>query len=316
MARHFPDLNLLVALQVLLEENSVSKAAERLGITQPAMTHTLNKLRLLFQDPLLYRKANQMHPTELASSLGVPLDEMMRIVDEILHHSESFDPANCDLEFRLFMEDAGQSVLAIELYSRLSKIAPKATIRLKREACVEDFQRGEVDMMLWHRRYESPFYHLPLCECRFVTIARKGHPRLKSRQMSLLEFTTLPQVAMDCSGNFGVDIDEEIDRRLETLGCIRKKAASISSLIAVKRLVSASDLIATVPDVLLTDYEPHIELQTFEPPIELKPTPIFLIWHQRTNSHPAHKWFRDFLAQLYMDNNHAKPLPRPGEQSA
>jgi DNA-binding transcriptional LysR family regulator len=299
MPRNTLDFNLLVALHALLQENSVTNAAERLGITQPGMTQSLKKLRTLFDDPLLVRVENKMYPTELASSLLVPLEEMMRISDEILHHSESFDPAACTLEFKMFLEDAGQTVMASALYSQFSKAAPKARLRLIRHANPDDFQRGNVDLMLWHRHYESPFFAKVACESRFVTIARKGHPRFRNGPLTLKDFAEHPQVTMEAAGNFIVDIDDEIDKAMKHAGLVRNKVIAISSLLAVKRLVGSTDLIATVPEVLLSIYEPDVELEILQPPLDLKPVPIYLIWHQRTHSHPAHRWFRDFILELY-----------------
>ena len=304
MPRRTLNFNLLVALHALLEESSVTNAAERLGITQPGMTHALNKLRVLFDDPLLVRTENKMYPTELATSLLVPLEEMMRMSDEILHHSESFDPAQCTLEFKMFLEDTGQTVMAVALYSQLSKVAPKARLRLIRQASPDDFQRGNVDLMLWHQRHEGPFFSKVACESRFVTIARKGHPSLaKGGRISLEEFANLPQVTMEGRGKFDVDVDGKIDRIMEDAGLTRNKVVAISSLLAVKRLVGSTDLIATVPAVLLSAYESDIELEIVKTDIDLKPVPVYLIWHQRTHSHPAHRWFRDFILEQYDNFN-------------
>jgi DNA-binding transcriptional LysR family regulator len=293
------DFNLLVALHALLEESSVTNAAERLGITQPGMTHVLNKLRALFDDPLLVRMENRMFPTELAVSLRVPLEEMMRISEEILHHSETFDPAECALEFKMFLEDTGQTVMAPTLYSQLAKVAPKARLRLIRQATPDDFQRGNVDLLLWHCRRESPFLSRIACESRFVTIARKGHPCLNRGRLSLGEFARLPQVTMEGRGSYEIDVDGRIDQIMQDAGLVRNKVVAISSLLAVKRLVGSTDVIATVPEVLLSAYEPDVEVAIVETEFTLQPVPVYLIWHQRTNSHPAHRWFRDFIVEQY-----------------
>ncbi|MBS0580778.1 MAG: LysR family transcriptional regulator [Proteobacteria bacterium] len=293
------DFNLLVALHALLEEGSVTLAAERLGITQPGMTHILNKLRALFDDPLLERAENKMYPTELASSLMVPLEDMMRISDEIFHYSETFDPAQCTLEFKMFLEDTGQTVMAASLYTHLAKVAPRARLRLIRQATQDDFQRGNIDLVLWHRRHDGPFFSKLAWESRFVTVARKGHPSVGKGRISLSEFARLPQVTMEGRGAFEVDVDASIDKIMDDAGLIRNKVVAISSLLAVKRLVGATDVIATVPEVLLTAYEPDVQLQVVKTELNLKPVPIYLIWHRRTNSHPAHRWFREFILEQY-----------------
>ena len=299
MPRHSLDFNLLVALHALLEESSVTVAAERLGITQPGMTHILNRLRGIFDDPLLVRTENRMYPTEFASSLLVPLEDMMRISDEILHYSESFDPAQCTLEFKMFLEDTGQTVMAADLYTQLAKLAPRARLRLIRQATQDDFQRGNIDLVLWHRRLDGPFFSKLAWESRFVTVARKGHPAIGRGRISLSEFAQLPQVTMEGRGDFEVDVDASIDRIMQDAGLTRNKVVGISSLLAVKRLVGATDVIATVPEVLLTTYEPDVELQVVKTELNLKPVPIYLIWHRRTNSHPAHRWFREFILSQY-----------------
>jgi DNA-binding transcriptional LysR family regulator len=309
MPRGSLDFNLLVALHALLEENSVTRAAERLGISQPGMTHALNKLRALFDDPLLIRLENKMYPTELASSLMVSLDELMRISDEILHHSESFDPATCQIEFKMFLEDTGQTVMAAALYQQLSTVAPKAKLRLIRQATEDDFHRGNVDLILWHRPLDGPFFKQVACESRYVTIARKGNPVLKQAPLTLAEFAEAPQVTMEGCGPFHVDIDATIDRQLADADLVRNKVIAISSLLAVKRLVGSTDLIATVPDVLLTAYEPDVKLEIVKTALDLKPVDVYLIWHQRTNAHPAHRWFRSFILEQYDRFNGKQPKP-------
>jgi len=191
----------------------------------------------------------------------------------------------------------------------IKKVAPKAKLRLIRQATEEDFHRGNVDLILWHRPPDGPFFKQVACESRYVTIARKGNPVVRNAPLSLAEFAQVPQVTMEGCGDFHVDIDATIDKALAETGLVRNKVVAISSLLAVKRLVGSTDLIATVPDVLLTSYEPDVKLEVVKTELDLKPVDVYLIWHQRTNAHPAHRWFRSFILEQYDRFNGKQPAP-------
>lgn len=291
------DLNLLIALDALIEESSVSRAAERLGITQPGMSHALGKLRNRLGDPLLVRNAQDMELTPFAREIAKPLKVILSDAERLLSTNASFVPEQCTLQFNLLLEDAVQSAIGAQLYLELTRLAPKARLHLVRDASISDMGRGLIDLMLWHRPPEPPFHHQQVLSTPYVTIARTGHPVLQ-QGMSLQRYVQCQHAAIEFDDNAGSDVEHHIDGALSERGLERKVAIILSSFIAAIRVVERTDLIATIPSMLVDKYVPDAQLEVYEQPIGLEPIPIYLIWHQRTHHNPAYLWLRNVVARL------------------
>lgn len=291
------DLNLLVALDALIEEASVSRAAERLGITQPGMSHALGKLRSQLGDPILVRSAQGMKPTLFALEIAKPLKGILGGAERLLNTNTRFVPGQCTLQFNLLLEDAVQTAIGAPLYLELARAAPQAQLHLVRDATAGGLSRGSIDLMIWHKPLEPPLHHQQILSTPYVTIARVDHP-LVAGAIGLESYVGCRHAAIEFDESAGSDIEHLIDHELAVRGREREVAIKLSSFVAAIRMVERTDLIATIPSMLVDKYAPGAKLQVFDPPIGLDPVPIYLIWHQRTHNHPAYQWMRDLVSRL------------------
>lgn len=293
MARNFDfDLNMLVALHALIEEKSVSNAARRMGITQPGMTYILNKLRAQFNDPLLIRNMNMMQLSELAEELEAPLQELFRTVNRIVYHKRTFQPQDCELQFRLFPGYGDQSSLIETLLRRLTQLAPKARLRIAPEASLEMLDQGVIDYMVWHTVTEG-WHHSELIHlARYVVIARPGHPFLENPDLE--NFVRYGHVVVEHSLETQSTLERALFEGLSLHGLARRRSAVVVSYQTAATIVERSDLIAVVPEYIAQQYL----VEYTDPLLDLKPMAIYLIWHERIHRHPAQRWFRTVLIEL------------------
>lgn len=295
MAKRFDfDLNMLVALHALIEEKSVSNAAQRMGVTQPGMTYTLNKLRAKFNDPLLIRTTNMMQLSELASELEAPLQDLFQTVNRIVYHKRTFRPQDCELQFRLFPGYGDQSALIEALFQHLSRQAPQARLRITPKASQEMLDQGLIDYMVWHTATEG-WHHSELIHlARYVLIARPGHPLLSSRNPDLQTFASYGHVAVEQSMESHSSLERDIVDMVALHGLTLRQSAVVVSYQTAAAMVENSDLIAIVPEYIASQYR----VECLPPPLPLAPMPIYLVWHERIHRHPAHIWFRTLLINV------------------
>jgi len=296
--------NLLLALDALLVESNVSQAAERVGITQSGMSHALNRLRRIYNDPLLIRTSRGMELSPFAQDLVGPVKQAMDALERATSLREGFDPSTCSTTFVVGLEDAIQSVVAPDLVAHLGEHAPNVKLSCVRNSRPEDLKHGRVDMIIWNMPIDDYVHVQTLYTTEFVTIARRDHPLVK-KKLTVERFASCRHAIADYSDPHGEGVEDEIDRQLAKLGLEREKPVKISSFIALKNVVQSSNLIATVPGALMQKYAPEVELATHRTPIPLEPVTIYLIWGTQGHRHPAHRWFRSVLSDLII--RHATP---------
>lgn len=288
------DLNMLVALHALIEEKSVSKAARRMSITQPGMTYTLNKLRTQFNDQLLIRGANEMRLSDLAAELEAPLQEMFEKVNRVIYHKRTFQPRDCELQFRLFLGYGEQSGLIEALFQQLRRQAPKARLRITPKASQELLDQGQVDCMIWHTATEGWHYCKLIHLSHYVLIARPGHPLLSQRKPDLKTFASYGHIAVEHYMDTHSSLQQDIAEAIAQNGLTLRQSAVVVSYETAAGMVEKSDLIAIVPEHIAGQYR----VECLPPPLALRPMAIYLVWHERTHRHPAHAWFRAQVINL------------------
>lgn len=289
------DLNLLVALDALLEERSVTRAAKRLALTQPTVSAMLARLRKLFGDPLFVRTQRGIHPTPRALALAPALKEWLAEAHTLVA-GERFDPASARITASLAANDYIQSALIVPFLQKLRRLAPNAQIGLRSTqlpdvtAMLAD---GALDLCVTNTR-ELPSRDLPsrvLYDERYVGVVRQGHPLKAKRPVSLDDFCRFPHVMVSpTEGQFVGPTDEALAR----VGRARRVAVSAPGFLILPEILKADDLIAVVPERLLparTD-----GLRTFDLPLEVPGFTVLLIWHRRSQNDPAHRWLRELLA--------------------
>ncbi len=286
------DLNLLKALDALLEERSVTRAADRLGFTQPAVSGMLTRLRESFDDPLFVRTQRGIVPTLRAQELAGPIKQILGDVETLLQPAE-FDPATAEFTLSIAATDYALQAVVVPFVAKLRRRAPGIRI-----ACrpVEDdrvqvqFERGDLDLALM-----TPEAALPDLRSRrlfdetYVCAMRDDHPAGANGTLSLDRFCALDHALVSFSGErfWGVTDDS-----LAKTGRTRNVAMTVTSFLVLIEVLRRTDLIAVVPSRLVSD-APGI--MTFAPPIEIPGFTKLAVWHERTHRDLGHRWARSVL---------------------
>ncbi|MGW1177894.1 LysR family transcriptional regulator [Kitasatospora sp. NPDC002543] len=289
------DLNLLRALDALLQENSVTRAAERLGTSPAAVSRMLARLRRAVEDPLLVRAGQGLVPTPRALELREEVGALLRGCDSVLRPGAGFDPVHLD---RTFTVQAGELVLvrtAGVLVERVRARAPRVDVVFLPEA-LEDgpaLRQGLVDVELGVLGHVDPEVRTrPLLAVPLVGLARAGHPLLDGRRITARRFAAADHIGVSRRGKrLG-----PIDAALDGLGLRRRVAVVVPSHTGAMLLARDSDLITLVPADWLPDTVAALGLRTFPIPLELAPLELGMAWHPRNSADPAHRWFREHVA--------------------
>jgi DNA-binding transcriptional LysR family regulator len=293
------DLNLLVALDALLAEGSVTRAAERVGLTQPAMSHALNRLRKLLDDPILVRTPRGMLPTPRAEELVAPIRRALGEIERALHHRPDFDPATATRTFTLSAVDFGEFLILPPLLARLRAEAPGVDLvvqALRLEEVLEQLEAGDVDLGIGvSLPPDLPrAYRQKLFDERFVCLVREGHPEVGDGPLSLEKFVSLSHALISPRGRKG----GYVDRALEAIGLSRHVALMVPHFLVAPHVVAQSDLVLTLPARVGRAFADILPLRAIEPPLELASFTVTQFWHERQQKDPAHAWFRGLLVDV------------------
>jgi DNA-binding transcriptional LysR family regulator len=294
------DLNLLVALDRLLRAGSVTAAAAELGITQPAMSRTLGRLRDALGDPLFVRDGRSVVPTARARELAGPVEEALDAVRRVFERPEPFDAATASGEVRIGLGDETQASFADAILALLWKRAPGIDVRIRplSVASVGEARRGDIELALapdlsaLPRGQTGPdlseFVFRKLYERRFVVVSSPRHPR---RRFTLASYAACNHLVAgpDATGRGFVD------DYLEAAGHRRRVAAAVSSFRTAARVVARTDLVATLPDDVVRTV--GVKLVSATPPVDLPVLPMGLLWHPRHTTDPRHRFIRETVAE-------------------
>jgi DNA-binding transcriptional LysR family regulator len=294
------DLNLLVVFNQLLLDRSVSVAADKLGLTQPAISNALKRLRTVLNDELFLRTSRGMEPTPYALHLAEPVVYALNTLQSALIHRDSFDPASSQRTFNLAMTDIGEIYFMPPLMEALAKRAPGIrinTVRPHRGNLKEDMESGTVDLAVGPLPdLQTSFFQRRLFRHRYVCMFRKGHPTAKS-PMSLQQFTELEHVGVVPENTGHTDVDGLLDKA----GIKRLIRLKVPHFIAVGAILQSTNLIATVPQRFAERVQDAFGLETSPHPARLPDIAINLFWHAKFNRDPASLWLRQLLVELFSD---------------
>jgi DNA-binding transcriptional LysR family regulator len=289
------DLNLLVTLEALLAERNVTRAAARLGLSQPAVSTQLARLRDVLGDPLLLPAQRGMIPTARALELERPLRAALDEVREVMTHGASFDPASADMTLSIAASDYGQYAVLMGFALDLCRRAPGIRLALRAldgRLLAKQMEAGEVDLgIITTTTAPTALRARHLLTERYVAIVRRDHPTVR-RTMTLDAFLALEHVVVSPRGS---GFRGPTDDALEALGLRRKVVLSVGSFLVVPEIVARSDLAALVPERIVRHRADALRL--LEPPIEVAGYSMSLVWHERSHQHPGHRWARDALVQ-------------------
>ncbi|MEJ2120671.1 MAG: LysR family transcriptional regulator [Alphaproteobacteria bacterium] len=289
------DLNLLVALDALLEERNVSKAAARLGLSQPAMSRALGRLRKSFGDQLLVRGQNGYVPTSRAQDLIAPVRRVLQESRALLEPG-LFDPKTARVQYRILTNDHCGFVLLPDLVGAIRDQAPGIDIDIERleTDSLDQLANGDADLLIGRPPSMARAGHLVqlLLEEPYVCAVREGHPALKGG-LTLKDYCAYPHCATDAGGVLSGDIDAA----LTALDEKRRIALRTPDFIAALFIVASSDLIHTAPRSLAERLAPTAGLTIVDLPFKIAPAPIGQIWHERHQTDPGHAWLRAQVKQ-------------------
>jgi DNA-binding transcriptional LysR family regulator len=289
------DLNLLIALQVLLEERNVSRAAERLFITQPAMSKTLSRLREVFQDPLFTRSSHGMRPTPRALELVSELETVLRDIQRMLAGHE-FDPGAYRGEITIAISEYIGVWLLPPLMARLAFLAPHLTLKsiTRVEHQLQQLALGELDMAVHikHTHYGDDF----LCEhmggAQPVILAREAHP-LTGKALeweSILRYPVMRLYMADLDELEFFQEAESISRRLESVPMVTG-GFETSHLLTAIEVLRSTDYLMPAPPFLMGNPTLSYKIQALELPADIDYSiDYMLVRHRRTENSPVHSW--------------------------
>lgn len=295
-------LRLLVVLEVLVAERSVTRAAERLGLTQPAVSHALRQLRQMFGDDLLVRDRSGMVPTPLALDLLPGLRSGLSELERVLNRDTTFDPASSRRIFTMATVDYPQIVGLPALIARLRNESPGIDVRVRgiQPGIAEMLATGWLDVVLAGGETERELaldkglMRTTVFDEPLVCILRHGHPALDG-PLTLDAYAALDHILVSTAGGDRGMVDGVLDRERRT----RRVAVTVSQFVGAPPLVAASDLVATVPRGLAEYFSAFLPITMREPPIALPRGRGHLWWHQRYQNDPGHRWWRTALCDAY-----------------
>lgn len=293
------DLNLLASLAVLVREGNVTRAARALGISQPAMSHRLARLRERFDDPLLLPSGAGMQPTARALQLVEPVARGLLEFDAALRSEARFDPRTSTRRFTIACADFGDFVVLPRALSRLHAEAPEIEVRMSRPGpeLERELERGLIDVAVLGNPClpAANFRQRRVLDGRFATTVRADHPAVGPR-MDLDTFVALPHLAIAPSSesDFGGAIDDALAR----VGQTRRVAVRVPSYSTATLLASRSDLVLTAPVGVILEATRFVSLRVFDPPLPIPPSDVRMVWHERWQREPGHAWLRATLAEV------------------
>jgi len=286
------DLNLLKALDALLDERSVTGAATRLSLTQPAVSGILTRLREHFDDPLFVRAQRGIVPTLRALDLAVPIKQLLAEIEGMLQ-PQGFDPATATMTLNVAATDYALRVVMVPFLSALRVQAPDirvAVMPVESERLPIQLERGQVDLALVTPASAAPDLHTRLLfDERYVCLMRGDHPDAGGEQLSLDRFCALDHALVSYSGD---PFSGPTDRALTALGRARRVTLSVPSFLVLQDFLRVSDLIAVVPRKLANVTS---GLAVLEPPLEIPGFDKIAAWHERTHRDAGQQWVRALL---------------------
>lgn len=298
------DLNLLVAFDALFSERNVTRAARRVGLSQPAMSNALSRLRALLDDELFVRSGRGMEPTARAQSLALPVREALARIEEALAPALAFDPARLDRVVRIAMTDNSMAVLLLETIERIRETAPNLDLHIKNTRPVgmtPMLDDGEIDLAIGVAGELEPRHRAAaLYTDRLVGIARRG--RFGPGGPTLAQFVAAEHALVAPRNGPGGAIDAALAAR----GMKRRVFLTLPQFIFAPYAVAKADLVACVPARIALAKAELLDLEIFEPPVDMPEFTVSLIWHGRDEADPAHQWLRTTItevAQSVIDNS-------------
>jgi len=299
------DLNLLVCFDVLMRERNVSRAAEKLNISQPAMSSSLKRLRDYFNDPLLVRTARGMKPTEKALALEPLVRQSLTMAEEVLSPNEVFNPSNSQRTFRILVSDYVEGILISALVAYIQTHAPRISLDILTlsDGSFQDLEKGTIDLAINNFDFiPQSFYKRSIWKDSFSCLMAKENTLLKSN--TLKNYLSASHIWVSKTGiGVGTGMSQSsnrgwVDNTLEGLGHERHISVFTRHYQIIPQLVRQTDLVATMPTRAALLYNNDSNLVIVEAPFKIPEIEINMIWSPLLHHNSAHKWIRSTLIEL------------------
>jgi DNA-binding transcriptional LysR family regulator len=282
------DLNLLKTLDAVLETRSVTRAAQRLGLSQPATSHALSRLRAALGDQLLVRSGAEQVLTDRAEALREPVKETLRRAEQVLLPAQ-VEPAQLVRSFNLDLADYNELALLPKLTDELSASAPGVSVTCRPHSSNPmEGLLGGADVWIGVNAPEAPgLFVQKLFTDSYLCVVRKGHPFAK-KKVKLDQFVAYRHVQIAPGGKPGGPLDDALAAK----GLSRTVAVRVPHFLVAPFLVSGSDLVLTAPKRIVEIFAPLADLHVFEPPIHIPGFTVQQAWLAKHHADPVHRWFR------------------------
>lgn len=300
------DLNLLPVFIALMEERNVTRAAERLGITQPALSNTLNRLRETLRDPLFIRERYGMRPTQLAEEIAPVIADTLAKLDDIILGQQAFDPSRAERLFAIAPNDYVEFVLIPPLVARLREIAPGIKLKLMPfgSDLVETGVTSGTTAMALGRLVEPPDNVVvqQIMSDGLACVVRAGHPEIGDR-ISREQYERLKHVNMVPPGRLRAGLFQPLERQ----GLKRDVAVSVTHFLSIPELIAVTDYCTTLPILICRRVAQDGRLKVLPAPVDLGTFPVQMAWHVRYRHDPAHRWLRTLISEVAREISDTAP---------
>ena len=288
------DLNLFIVFDAIYTEANLTRAGQIVGITQPAVSNALARLRETFNDPLFVRTAQGMVPTPMAQNIIGPVRNALQLLRVSVQESRIFNPLQANKTFRISMTDLIEAVILPPLFQRLRRQAPAVQIEsflAKRRETTKELAAGRIDFAVDAPLNTDPqVRHVKLLEDRYVCAMRKGHPLAKDK-ISLDDYLSLTHIHIS-SRRSGLGL---VDLALGKMGIQRKIALRSQHYLMASQVMQQTDMAMTVPESFAHRHGLHaVDLPVNDVPAQ----ETHLYWHESTDQDPANRWMREQLIEL------------------
>jgi DNA-binding transcriptional LysR family regulator len=287
------DLNLLRTFDAIYRHHSLSAAATELGLTQPAISAALKRLRTHFDNPLFVRTSHGMRPTPHADAMSAVIARALDILRSV-GQAQVFSQASTTVHYRIYINDVGMLVMMPGVLRQVSELAPHAKVSiidLRPDEVVEALDRGQIDLAIGY------FLGMPnwarqqtLRKTRYVCAVRSDHPQIGD-SLTMAQFLNAKHGMFATNGSPHSVVDQTMAR----LNLSRDVALRVPHFAALPFLIASSDLIVTIPEDLGQTFSRLIDIKLFPPPFALDPFEIKQYWHERHHAEPAFQWLRNVV---------------------
>jgi DNA-binding transcriptional LysR family regulator len=292
------DLNLIVVFDAMFKHRNVTRAGEALGLSQPAMSAAVARLRTLLDDPLFVRSGTEMNPTPRAEALSKTIRQIVQTIETDILQPSAFDARSSERSFTLLTPDIAEMNFLPRLLSHLAAHAPRVslkTLAMPRHAAASALEAGAAELAIGYfpDLQKAGFFQQRLIRSTHVCLLRKEHASI-GRKLSMKQFLEASHAVVKPDGR-----EHVFEQFLQKKGISRRVVVELSHFMSLLPIVENSELIATVPRDLAEFFVRHGEVRIVDTPMKSPVIDVHLFWHLRYQKDPAHSWLRKVIFDLF-----------------